>query len=304
MIQAFTIFAKQILDVGGFKVSSLPGWVLTALLTAFSQMLHQEVVIVLPLLKLSKRTGKGVLVVDDTTNPKYGLKEWARKMKIVGTSGFEHGYKILLFLWECDFGRIPIGFALWHKGSKSINELALTGFSLLRNRHKLKPEAVLFDGAFSTDKILKRLEDYGWPCVARFRNNRKLGNTGVQKLIARGYGEVLGKLKNGVKVKVFRRKSRFFVCNRMTWGMQKAVSLYKRRWKIEEVFRAMKGLLGLNRCQQHSMGAQALYLFVCFVLFACLEINTTHSVYKTAQTVISGQLDLQNLISQIDFSYR
>lgn len=301
MIQAFTIFAKRILEVGGFKVSTLPAWVLTALLTAFSELLNQDVVIILPLLKLAKRSGKGVLVIDDTTNPKYGLKRWARKMKIVGTSGFEHGYKILLFLWECDLGRIPIGFSLWHKESKSLNELALTGLGLLRNRHKLKPQAVLFDGAFSTDKILKRLEDYGWPCVARFRNNRKLGNTGIQKLIARGYGDAQGFLKNGTKVKVFRRKNRFFVCNRMGWSMQKAISLYKRRWKIEEVFRAVKGLLGLNRCQQHSMAAQVLYLFVCFVLFACLEINTTHSVYKTAQTVTSGQLDLQNLIKQIDF---
>lgn len=304
MIQAFTIFAKQILEVGGFKVSKLPGWVLTALLTAFSDMLNKDVVIILPLLKLVKRLGDGNLVIDDTTNPKYGLKKWARKMKIVGTSGFEHGYKILLFLWECDFGRIPIGFALWHKESKSLNELTLRGLSLLRNRHKLKPQAVLFDGAFSTDKILKRLEDYGWPCVARFRNNRKLGNKGVQKLIARGYGDVQGRLKNGVKVKVFRRKNRFFVCNRMTWTMREAISLYKKRWKIEEVFRAVKGLLGLNRCQQHSMMAQSMYLFVCFALFACLEINSTYSVYKTAQEVTSGQLDLQNLISQIDFNYR
>jgi len=280
MIQAFSIFAKQIVSFGKYKATKIPGWVFTALLTAFSQMLNQDVVIILPLLKLAKRSGKGNLVIDDTTNPKYGLKKWARKMKIVGTSGFEHGYKILLFLWECDFGRIPIGFALWHKESKSLNELTLAGLGLLRNQHKLKPQAVLFDGAFSTDKILKRLEDYGWPCVARFRNNRKLGKTGIQKLIARGYGDAQGYLKNGTKVKVFRRKNRFFVCNRMTWTMQKAVSLYKRRWKIEEVFRAVKGLLGLNRCQQHSMIAQALYLFVCFVLFIFCPLTDTEKPIK------------------------
>jgi hypothetical protein len=68
-----------------------------------------------------------VLIIDDTANPKYGLKRWARKIKIIGTSGFEHGYKILLFLWECPLGRIPIGFALWPKESRSLNELLLEG---------------------------------------------------------------------------------------------------------------------------------------------------------------------------------
>lgn len=297
MIQASVLFAKRILCLGGFKVGSLPRWVIPALLTAFSKVLTQEIVILEPLLKLAKRSGPGVLVIDDTTNPKYGLKDWTRKLKIVGTSGFEQGYKILLFLWECPLGRIPIGFAFWHKTSKPLNDLALTGLSLLRNRYALRPEAMLADGAFSTDKMLKRLEDYGWATVMRFRNNRKLGESRLNKLISRGYGSAQGRLKNGAKVKVFRRKNRFFVCNRMLWGMQKAVSLYKRRWKVEETFRALKTCLPLNGCQQHSMKAQALYLFFVFLLFACLEIIPGQSVYKTTQAVISGEMPLENILN-------
>jgi hypothetical protein len=302
MIQASVLFAKQILGFGGFKATALPGWVITVLLTAFSELLKQDVVIMEPLVKLAKRSGKGVLVVDDTTNPKYGLKNWSRKLKIVGTSGYEHGYKILLFLWECDAGRIPLGFALWHKESKPVNDLTLEGFSRLRNHYGLKPEAVLGDGAFSTDKILKRLEDYGWPTVMRCRNNRKVGKLRISKAIARGYGDTQGKLKNGVKVKIFRRKSRFFVCNRMLWDMQKALKLYKRRWKIEETFRALKTCIGLNRCQQHSMQAQTLYLLFVFLLFASLEVVSTDSVYKTAQAVISGQLPLENILDKTLFN--
>ena len=118
------------LSLGGFKAGQLPRRAITAFLTAFEDTLQQEVVILKPLLKLVKSCGKGVLVIDDTTNPKYGLKHWTRKLKITGTSGFEHGYKILLFLGEGPWGRIPIGFALWHKGSPSLNELAAKGLSL------------------------------------------------------------------------------------------------------------------------------------------------------------------------------
>jgi hypothetical protein len=296
MIQACVLFAKQILGLGRFQAGALPRWVIPVLLTAFGRLLNEEIVILEPLLKWVKRSGAGVLVIDDTTNPKYGLKEWTRKLKIVGTSGFEHGYKILLFLWECPLGRIPVGFALWHQHSGSITELTLKGLSLLRNRYRLKPEAVLADGAFSTDKLLKRLEDYGWPCVMRLRNNRKLGKLRVDKIIARGYGDTQGRLKNGVKLKVFRRKSRFFACNRMLWSMQKAIGLYKRRWKVEETFRALKTCLPLNGCQQHSMRLQTLYLFMVFLLFANLEIVSDPSIYKTARDVISGEIKLENIL--------
>jgi hypothetical protein len=182
-------------------------------------MLEETVVILEPLLKILKRLGEGILVIDDTTSPKYGLKRWSGKLKIVGTSGFEHGYKVLLFLWDCSLGRIPIGFALWHKESRSINDLTLEGISRLRNQHSLKPKALAADGAFSTDKLLQRLEGYGWPTVMRFNRSRKIGNLRLSKLIPRGYGEAQGRLKNGTKVKVFRRKNRFFVCNRMLWSM-------------------------------------------------------------------------------------
>lgn len=296
MIQPSLLFAKQILSLGNFKVTALPRSTIRALLTAFDETLRSEVVIIKPLLKLAQSCSQGVLVIDDTTNPKYGLKQWARKLKIVGTSGYANGYKILLFLWESNLGRIPIGFALWHKASCSINELALKGLSRLRNQHALKPKAVLADGAFSTDKMLKRLEDYGWPTVMRFKGNRRLGGAQLKKEIARGYGSTEGRLKNGVKLKVFRRKSRFFVCNRMLWSMQKAIGLYKMRWKVEEVFRVLKSCLGLKRCQQHSMQAQVLYVLLLFILFACLEIVSGGNVYQAAQAIISERFHAEDIL--------
>lgn len=298
MIQNTVLFAKQLLSLGGFKVTGVPKKVYQALLTGFSSMLDEEIVVLEPILKRLKSFGNGALVIDDTTNPKYGLKEWTRKLKITGTSGYQQGYKVLLFLWESSLGRIPVAFALWHKGSQSMNELALEGLSRLRNRYEVKPKVVLADGAFSTDNMFKRLEGYGWPTVMRFKNNRKLDSLGIRQWIPRGYGETQGSLKNGVKLKVFRRKNRFFACNRMLWQAEKALALYKRRWRIEETFRILKTCLGLKRCQQHSMKAQALFVFILLLLFVGLESVSSGSVYKNAQAVISGERDLEDLLPQ------
>lgn len=303
MLEHFPLFAKRLLDVGGFRVSKLPRNLYSNLLTAFSSLLEQPVVMINPLVRLAKRFGKGRLVIDDTCNPKYGLAQWTRKLKILTNGSYRQGYKILLFLWECEGGRIPLGFALWHKQTASLSELTLQGLSLLRNQYGLKPEAVVADGAFSTDKLLKRLEDYGWPCVMRFKGNRKLGEERVDKIIPRGYGSSQGQLKNGTKVKVFRRKSRFYVCNRMLWTMAKAVAVYTRRWKVEEVFRALKQCVGLAGCQQHSMRAQGLYVLMCFLLFTSLELYSGQSVYQTAQAVISGEVSLETICHKGLFTF-
>ncbi|HBG49564.1 MAG TPA: hypothetical protein DDW90_08710 [Cyanobacteria bacterium UBA9971] len=154
------------------------------------------------------------------------MEKYARKLKNLKTSGYEDGFKIVFFLWESSGHRIPLGFALWYK----------PGLSRLRNEFKLKPKIVLADGFYSTDKIVKRLTDYGWGFVFRWICNRKLSDTPIKKLIPRGYGEKIGYLKNNSKVKIFRRKNRFFETNRMLMNVKNMVGLYKKRWTIEEVF--------------------------------------------------------------------
>jgi len=294
-MQYFSIFINQLLSYGNFKSSEIPKKCHRELLTEFSKIRNKDSIFIPSLIKLCKKM-EGRLIIDDTSNPKYGLKNIARKMKNLKTSGYESGYKILLFLWETDNHRIPIGFALWHKESPSLNELALQGFGILRNTFKLKPKVVLADGFYSVDKIVKRLTDYGWPLVERWKCNRRLDGNRIKTLIPRGFGEYKGELKNGTKVKIFRRRNRFFITNRMLLSMQNAVRLYKKRWTIEEVFKILKSQIGLNRCQQHSLKSQELFLFLCMIAFSYLEKLKDYSVYKTRETVISQTVSLDNAI--------
>jgi IS4 transposase len=256
-------------------------------------MPNHDVVMIPEFVNMAKKI-PGSLILDDTGNPKYGLEKIAIKFKNLSTGGYHKGYKILLFLWDTGYCKIPIGFALCHKGSKSINKLARKGLSLLRNKYEIRPKTVLADGAFLTNETAKLITDYGWDMVMRFNKARTLSNTPIRKLIPRGYGEVIGTLKNGTKLKVFRRKNRFYTCNRMLRSMKDTIKLYASRWKIEETFRVLKSCIGLNRCQQHSLESQEIYVFMCLVLFTCAEQIRNRSIYKELQENCFDELDIEN----------
>jgi hypothetical protein len=93
----------------------------------------------------------------------------ADKLFIPSTGGYCQRYKVVLFLWETRNLRIPVAFALWHRESGKLVELALEGLSRLRNHTDLKHLAVLGNAVYGCQEIMKQLRDYNWPCIARFQ---------------------------------------------------------------------------------------------------------------------------------------
>lgn len=302
MLRSFVLFIKHLLIYGGFFVSEFPWRHYQALLTALMDLPKQPVVMIPEMIKLAK-SYPGYLIIDDTNNPKFGLKAIAIKLFDLATKGRPKGYKIVLFLWLIPgIGRIPLGFALCHQETLTCPELALQGLSQLRNWYKLKPLAVLADGAYSTDEILKRLTDYDWRLAMRLRSDRVLDEKNICRLIPRGYGETQGRMENGTKLKVIRRKKFFLACNRMLLSAKDILGLYRLRWKIEEVFRVLKSCIGLGRCQQHSVQSQAVYLILCLLLFSSAELYSGGFPYKAFAQVISGDLSVENLLQNQFFS--
>jgi len=295
MYSSISIIINHILKFGNYRSSQIPKKYYRELLTGLDKLKRIDTVFIPEFIKLASRY-KGRLIIDDTNHPKYGLKNYTRKLKNLKTSGYENGFKLLLFLWEGNGFRIPMGFALWGKDSNSINDLALAGLSRIRNEFKLKPEVVLADGAFSVDKLVKRITDYGWSFVMRWRCDRKLSEEQIKKRIPRGYGDSAGFLQNGTKVKIFRRKKRFYETNRMLWTMKDIVRIYKMRWIIEETFKILKHCVGINRCQQHSIVLQEIFVWMCLTCFTYLERIKEHSIYKSRQTVNFQTVTLDNSI--------
>lgn len=298
MIETFSLFAKQLLTFGGFRISDFPTKAYQELLTAIENLAGGQLVMLSAMIMLAMSC-PGYLLIDSTNNPKYGLARFAKNLKILTHGGTRKGYEIVLFLWVVPgVGRYPIGFALSYKGTASAVQLALQGVSCLRNHYKLRPEGVLADGAFATDEMMKRLTDYGWRFVMRGRKNRRLSGHAAKTLIGRGYGQAQGVLANGVKLNVVRDRKHFLFCNRMLLERHVVQGLYRLRWKIEEVFRVLKCGIGLDRCQQHSMRAQAIFIAGCLLLFSCLERVSGGKPYSALSSVISRQVDLTTLIAQ------
>jgi len=296
MLAILAVFVQQILLSNGFKITKFPVKYYRALLTAVESLLNEPVVLV-PILVALAETLPGRLIVDDTSNPKYGtLKGLVDKLFIPSTGGYCQGYKVILFLWETGSFRLPVAFALWHSESGKLTELALEGLSRLRNHTHLKPLAVLGDAVYGCQEIVKRMKDYNWPCIARFKKNQNLSGEAVTSCIPRGYGEAIGTLENGTKVKIVRRKHYFVQCTHVSWDAAKILAWYALRWKIEEAFRILKSCLHLGSCQQHSMQAQALFILLCCVAFACLELVPDLSPYAVKQAVISGKLSPESLL--------
>lgn len=298
MLNNFVLFINKILTFGNFRITDIPPRLYAELLTAFERLKRIDTVFIPELINLCKIT-EGKLIIDSSDNPKYGLKYVARKMKNLKTNGYYSGFKIVLFLWQAGDYRIPIGFGLWHKESGSVCDLALAGLSRLRNEFQLRPKVVLADGEYCADKVVKRLTDYGWAFVFRWKCNRKLSNQQIKIRIPRGYGSSIGKLKNHTKVKIFRRKDRFYETNRMLFEMKDIVKLYKIRWTIEETFRILKSVIGIHRCQQHSIKSQEIFLWMCMIAFSCLErmrLTFGESIYKSRSNVIFQSVNIDSSI--------
>jgi hypothetical protein len=301
MLPSFLFFIKQLVNLGRFNRSDFSTKLYWELVTALGLLQYGQVLMVEGLVTFAK-AHPGYLVIDDTSNPKYGLKHLCQQLYDPKTGARRKGYKVVLFLWMVEgMGRIPIGFGLYDQTSGTCADLALLGFSLLRNHYGLKPIAVLADGAYATDEILKRLDDYRWALVMRCKKNRQLSGQGVRQCIPRGYGQAQGYLNNGVKVKVVRQHSHFLLCNRMLLEKATIRRYYALRWKIEEVFRAVKTLFGLDGCHQHSMLAQGIYVALCLVLFTGLELVSGGKPYQAWNQVNSGSLDLRNLMPDMLF---
>ena len=298
MLQAISLFAKRLLGSGGFRVSEFPKKLYRELVTAFENACEGAVQILPGMAELAK-AHPGKLVIDDTKNAKYGLGELAKKLKILTSGATRQGYEVVLLLWVTSGGlRFPVAFALCHKGTTTPAKLAYEGLSRLRNHCGLRPEAVLADAGYATDDIYKLMDGYGWTLVVRDKKDRQVDGKAVHKLIPRGYGEITGHLNNDVKVKAIRSEKHFLFCNRMTLEREAIQALYRLRWKIEEVFRVLKSKLDLGGCKQHSMRAQGVFVFSCLLLFSHLEIVSGGYPYKALSSVISGDLNAEDLICE------
>lgn len=204
------------------------------------------------------------------------------------------GVSIVLLVWTNGEVRIPLRFRLQMNGEKH-TESALNLMSWFRNKISKRINYITFDAGFSSEKILKRIEDYGWCFVTRIPKTRKFNNKQAKKAHRGGYYTKVGYV-SGIKVKVVRRESKFYISNRLGLLAKKIESIYSDRSIIEEVFRILKQECHWSRCQLREYRDYENYYTVGIMSFICLEYmrikDYGRTIYKIRKDILLGQLNI------------
>lgn len=239
---------------------------------------------------------KGYLIIDDTWLPK--CFSWIFKLVKVQRSGkFKlqlPGITVVLLIWTDGVYRIPVSIRVWKQGGKTKPELAFEIISKVRNKLKYKPKYITFDSHYATKPILKLLDGYGWIYVTNIPRSRTINETQVYSLLRGGYMQTCGKAWYGGKVRVFRNKDRFYICNRLSYDRQKVMAMWKSRTVIEEVFRILKQACGFVGCQMRNDKAYENHFNFCLINFLVLEATRIQylrqgkkvSIYKIRENAI------------------
>lgn len=66
--------------------------------------------------------------------------------------------------------------------------------------------------------------------------------------------------------------TRYLICSDLTTTYQQIITLYQRRWKVEEYHRSKKNNTALSKSPTHVMRSQENHIFVSIVAFFKLEV--------------------------------
>jgi Transposase DDE domain len=234
----------------------------SAIADAFDSISHDRVTRMLngswsgqTLLHLALRTlftvAGGYLILDDTVVCKpyarlLGEAAWvwsSTERKTV------FGVAVVLLVWTDGQVRIPLGYRVWRKGGPSKYELALALLSYARNRLRCKPQFVLFDSWYPSQKLLKRIKDYGWYFICQLKKNRTFEGQALRRYLPQPYWHALGCLRGGLKVLVVKHRRKYYATNRLTLSAKEVRSWYRKRQAVEEVIKVLKSDLNLEGCQ-------------------------------------------------------
>jgi hypothetical protein len=261
---------------------------------AFNRLLHRlepDPIILWEEVRSQVRGG-GFLVIDDSTLDKHYAKHiqlvtrhWSGKHRQV-----VQGINLITLLWTDGERHLPCDYRLYapHQDGCTKNDHFRTMVDAAKARG-LTPEAVLFDGWYSSIDNLKRVRMHGWIWFTRLKSNRKVR---IQKqppqrlesiaiseagtvVFLPGYGEIL----------VFRLvtpdgRTEHWATNHLTMTPGTRQKLEEISWTIENYHKAIKQCCGIERCQVRYERGQRNHILLALRAFIRLEYHCFHGGYS------------------------
>jgi hypothetical protein len=231
------------------------------------------------------RPGAGVLVVDDSTLD----KPRARHIGLVAHhwSGNHHavvrGINLITALWSDGDRLYPCDYRVYHKaGDGKTKNDHFADLLAAAHARGFRPQAVLFDGWYASTDNLKRVRDFGWTFVTRFKGNRKVrvdrgGAMALERQPVAAAGTVVW-LPGYGEVRVFRvvapnGDTTHWATNDLGMGEPARLMFGELSWSIEEYHRGLKQFTGVERCQVRAERGQRNHIGCAIRAFVRLEYH-------------------------------
>jgi len=218
---------------------------------------------------------QGFLIIDDTVIPKVYGKKFGQAQyvysSVLNRSVF--GYQIVFLVWTNGIITIPLGWRYYQKATDGKTKIMLAQELLgeAKDKWKLKPYAVLFDSWYAATKLLDQIQAYGWKFVTQLKCNRIINACPIREELIDEGDVLIGYLTDTFQALILKHEGKYFASNDPLMSNKKVISLYKYRWKIEEVFRLLKQSLHLEECQATTFTSQQKHLESCIVAYLILE---------------------------------
>jgi hypothetical protein len=159
----------------------------------------------------------GYLLGEDTVVAKPAARLWGEAAWVWSNKERQglFGVSVVLRVWTDGQHRVPLGCRVGHKGGSAKYALALELLRYARNRRKCKPAFVLLDSWYPSNKLLKRIRDYGWYFVCPLKKNRSFHGRPVRAYLQQPSWQAVGTLSGGLKVLVVRDRRQYYATNRL-----------------------------------------------------------------------------------------
>ncbi|MEK7103426.1 MAG: transposase [Patescibacteria group bacterium] len=250
--------------------------------------------IILVVQKLFGVLAGGYLIIDDTVI----TKPYAKKMRgasFVYSSLLNdtvYGYNVVFLCWSNGTITIPLIWKWYKPNSKTKIDLALLLLKEAKHRWKLTPEYVLFDTYYAADKLLNLIVSYRWHVVGQLKSNRIISAAPIKEDLTQDGDCLIGCVSDHMKGRIVRHDKNFFFTSDLTLTSDEIVTLYEKRWPIEEVFRFLKTELRLEACQARTKQAQKTHLASCVIAYMVFQkeqqIKKNETIYSIRR---SWQID-------------
>jgi hypothetical protein len=219
----------------------------------------------------------GYLIIDDTVLAKpYGRK--FHEACFAYSSSLQKtvfGYHIVIICWTNGVITIPLSWCWYRKGKYTKVELAMLLLEEIRWKWRIKNCIVLYDSWYAAAKVIKLIRYLGYHFVSQIKKNRKVNNVRLSKLSVPKNRLLAGKIAGEIQAYFFRNEDKYYATSLSALSPKQVHILYKIRWKIEEVFRFLKTVLKLEKCQAIRITAQKIHLVSCMIAYLIFQKEQT-----------------------------